>query len=82
MLTTETVRRSVPRAGFIRGLFDDLRRFEIERPINHFIPVTGPLDFCPEPDDIPSVSHHQGTVNRHQIGQEMCTLENRLIQSR
>jgi hypothetical protein len=30
VLTTEPVRRSMPRAGFIRGLFDDLSSFEIE----------------------------------------------------
>jgi len=45
----QPVRRSMAGAGFIRGLFDELSSFEIERSISHVILVTAPLDFCPEP---------------------------------
>ena len=43
----------MPRAGFIRALFIQLRSFKIDRSINHFIPATGTVNFCPESDDIP-----------------------------
>jgi hypothetical protein len=81
VLTAEPVGGSVPRAGLIRALFDKLHSFKIERSINHFIPVTLAMNFRPEPDEIPGGGHHQSTVNRHKIGQEMCALKNRLVQS-
>jgi hypothetical protein len=53
VLPAEPVRGSVPRARLIGALFDKLRSFEVERSVNHFIPVTGAMNFCSEPDDIP-----------------------------
>jgi hypothetical protein len=72
----------MPRTGLIGVLFDKLRSFKIERSVNDLIPATRALNFCPETDDIPGGGQHQSTVNRHKIGQEMCALENRLVQSR
>jgi alkylation response protein AidB-like acyl-CoA dehydrogenase len=72
----------MPRAGFIRALFIQLRSFKIDRSINHFIPATGTVNFCPESDDIPGGGHDQSTVDRHKIRQEMRALKNRLVQSR
>src|SRR5271165_4499806 len=82
VLTAEPVRGSVPCSGLIRALFDKLRSFKIERSVDNFTPVTRAMNFCPEPDDIPGAGHHQSTVNRHEIGKEMCALKNRLVQSR
>jgi hypothetical protein len=67
VLAAEPVRGSMPSAGLIRPLFDKRRSFKIERSINHFIPVTGAVNFCPESDDIPGGGHHQSAVNRHKI---------------
>ena len=72
----------MPRAGLIRALFGKLRSFKIKRPVNDFILITGAMNFCPEPEDIPGGGQHQSTVDRHKIGKEMCALKNRLVQSR
>jgi hypothetical protein len=65
VLTAEPVRGSMPRAGLIRALFGKLRSFKIKRPVNDFILITGAMNFCPEPEDIPGGGQHQSTVRHY-----------------
>src|SRR6516225_942072 len=79
VLPAETIGGSVSRSGLISTLLDCLGALDVEGSINHLVFVGRHVNFGTESYDLASGGQHQGAIRSHQIGQEVCVLENRLV---